>query len=98
MRAMRFRGAFPLVGCAVMLLAPSAAAGKNGALAEQLFRDGKRLMAEQRYSAACAKLAESQQLDPAPGTLLTLGLCHEAEGKTASAWVVPTRAIFPAQA
>jgi hypothetical protein len=55
-------------------------------LAEALFREGKRLMGEEKYAAACAQLGESQRLDPGGGTLLLLGLCHEKEGKTATAW------------
>ncbi len=54
--------------------------------ADRLFAEGKAALEANRYDEACDKLAKSQALDPATGTLLALALCHEAQGKTATAW------------
>lgn len=62
---------------------PSAA---DKATATVLFKEGRALMEKKQYAEACVKLAGSQALDPGGGTLLNLALCHEAEGKTATAW------------
>lgn len=56
-------------------------------LAETLYREGRRLAAEQRYAEAIAKLSESYRIDPGVGTLLALAVCHEATGQLATAWV-----------
>ncbi|HEX6242200.1 MAG TPA: hypothetical protein VFZ61_14920, partial [Polyangiales bacterium] len=53
--------------------------------ADELFRRGKERLAANDYAAACPLLAESYQLDPATGGLLALALCHERQGKLASA-------------
>jgi len=67
------------------------------ALSEALFREGKTLLQDRKFDLACPKLAESHRLDPAGGTLVTLGLCYEGAGKLASAWVVFGEALAAAE-
>lgn len=75
---------------AVIGLAPDARAQQQDALrtarAQKLFDDAKRLLDEGHVADACAAFAESRRLDAQLGTLLNLALCHEREGKIASAW------------
>jgi len=53
--------------------------------AEALFRAGKRAIATGDYPTACQKFDQSQQLEPAPGTLLNLADCEEHLGRLALA-------------
>jgi hypothetical protein len=77
-----------LAAISLVALAATSAHAETGdvVVAEALFRDGKQLLAQKDYARACPKLAESFRRDPASGTLLALAMCHEREGKVASAW------------
>ena len=71
----------------VLLLAPEAAAQpRDPVAAEALFRSGREALKRGDWATACAKLGESQSLDPVAGTALNLALCEEKQGHVASAW------------
>lgn len=81
------RARYLLAGAA--LLATSAAHAQSGSdvtTAQALFEEGKRLMQQKHFDDACPKLVESQRLDPGGGTLFAIALCHEGQGKLATAW------------
>jgi hypothetical protein len=87
-RPMRFpkpwRGAISALVIAFSLQAAPAAAQR--AEANFLFDEGRAAMARRDYAAAISKLEQSQQLDPAVGTLLNLAECYALLGRSASAW------------
>ena len=70
----------------LVLVASTAHAQHNPAAAESLFRGAKDAEARGDYKTACGQFAESQRLDPAPGTLLNQADCEEHLGSVATAW------------
>jgi hypothetical protein len=91
-RARSFLGSAALFGIGLVLPLRAHAQVSDAAMAESLFREGKRLMGEKKPAEACPKFAESFRLDAGLGTLLNLAACHEAEGKLATAWARFTEA------
>ncbi|MBW2522784.1 MAG: hypothetical protein JRI23_01350 [Deltaproteobacteria bacterium] len=74
-----------LLALGVALIAVGAHAADKVS-AEALFQEGKELMDAGNFEEACPKFQASYEADPAIGALLNLALCHQKEGKTASAW------------
>jgi hypothetical protein len=77
------------LGIVALLAFASPARAENTtttATAQSLFDRGKAAMAKGDYATACPLFAESQRAEPSGGTILHLALCHEGEGKTATAW------------
>lgn len=75
---------FPLLA-AVALTSVAPALAQSSSPADTLFAEGRDLLEQGRYVEACAKLAKSEELAPAVGTLLNLGYCWEQAGKLGSA-------------
>lgn len=63
--------------------APSAADVKR---ADALFKQAVTLKKQSKTADACRLFEQSQALDPNGATLVNLAECHEAEGKTGTAW------------
>ena len=68
---------------AALLAAPAAA--EDIAAAEALFDRGLADMKAGRHATGCPAIAESQRLDPRPGTLFTLATCEAEWGRVATA-------------
>jgi hypothetical protein len=81
----------------VLLGAPAGAQKPKPSEAETLFNTARDLMAQQRFADACPMLSRSDQLMPAVGTALNLGLCSERVGRTASAILAYKEAISLAE-
>jgi hypothetical protein len=68
-----------------LALAAPAIARADDSEAERLFREARKLVDAGDYAAACPKFAESERLEPAPGTLVNLAECEEHTGKVIAA-------------
>jgi hypothetical protein len=98
-RGMRLFAAWLLVASAAL----GALAGSTSARAEPpkpsdkalglaLFEAGRKAMADGKIDEACGKFEQSYAFEPALGTLLNLGVCHDKQGRTATAWAELTKA------
>lgn len=68
-----------------LLLVSSVAVADDKSKADTLFKQGKKLMGEKKYSEACEAFEKSQALDPGIGTQLNIAKCFEDWGKLARA-------------
>jgi hypothetical protein len=75
-----------LTAASMLLGLPVTALAQARPEAEQLFRDGKRLMKEGKITEACGAFEASEKTEPNISTLLSLADCHEKAQQYASAW------------
>ncbi len=75
-----------VLALSILLAARASRADIAGsAEAEELFKQGRAALEQKDYATACVKLAESNRLERAVGTLISLAQCEEARGKIAGA-------------
>jgi hypothetical protein len=85
--SLAYLGLPALIAALVLPGEATAEEARDPVAAEALFAEGHKLMEERDYARACRKLEESYRLDPVTGAQFALALCHEKEGRLASAWV-----------
>ena len=85
MRTRKVQSILGVVVCLGLLGSGREALAQDVAAAEALFQKGVAEMEAQQFAAACPHIAESQRLDPRPGTLYTLADCEMMAGRIATA-------------
>jgi hypothetical protein len=86
---MRLRSSaiFLVVALAASTTGPAfAQSPTDDATSRALFDEGRKLMEQGNFAAACPKLEEGQRLSPGIGMKFNLAECYERLGKLASAW------------
>jgi hypothetical protein len=81
----RARWALPLLLSLAIFATPEQALAQATPQADGLFAEGRDLLEKGKFNEACAKLAKSQELSAAVGTLINLAYCYEQLGKLRSA-------------
>lgn len=84
-RVVRSVLAVSFAAASIFVASPALAQSSGSAEAEELFKQGRAALEAKDYVTACTKLAESNRLERAVGTLISLAQCEEAQGKLASA-------------
>jgi tetratricopeptide (TPR) repeat protein len=75
-----------IVAIVILVAAAAAPAFADNAKADELFKKGKKLLAEGKYAEACKAFEGSQRAEPTIGTLLNVAKCYEEWGKLATAY------------
>ena len=75
-----------VIGSVISSIGVAAHAESAAAQADQLFKKGKRLLAQKKYPEACAAFEQSDRLDPGIGAKLNVAKCYQEWGKLATAW------------
>lgn len=81
----------------ILLLATTATAD-NKEKADQLFKQGKKLMEQKRFADACASFEKSYKLDPGIGAQLNIAKCYQEWGKIGQAYIAYVAAEKAAKA
>lgn len=75
-----------LLSCTLLFALVSIASADNKSKADQLFKQGKKLMGEKKYSEACDAFEQSFKLDPGIGGEMNIARCYEEWGKLGRAY------------